>query len=209
MFIVEMLLFVLFLILLSMSGNFPMVVFALFGTGLALGCDYPTAHMIISETAPTRARGRLVLSAFGFQAVGALAGTGVGYFVLVADPDLGAWRWMYATAILPAILVVVGRCFIPLSPHWLMARGDEKRAREALLQLLRRTPRYPREVRLVTPKKGGGAKSRSEKKAGYRTLFSGRHLRATVLAAVPWFLQDLGTYGIGIFTPTILITWPR
>jgi hypothetical protein len=29
-------------------------------------------------------------------------------------------------------------------------------------------------------------------------------LRATVLASVPWFLQDLGTYGIGIFTPTIL-----
>ena len=31
-----------------------------------------------------------------------------------------------------------------------------------------------------------------------------RNLRATILASVPWFLQDLGTYGIGIFTPTIL-----
>ena len=29
-------------------------------------------------------------------------------------------------------------------------------------------------------------------------------MRATILASVPWFLQDLGTYGIGIFTPTIL-----
>jgi putative MFS transporter len=28
--------------------------------------------------------------------------------------------------------------------------------------------------------------------------------RATILASVPWFLQDLSTYGIGIFTPTIL-----
>ncbi|MGA8125908.1 MAG: MFS transporter, partial [Mycobacterium sp.] len=28
--------------------------------------------------------------------------------------------------------------------------------------------------------------------------------RATILASVPWFLQDLGVYGIGIFTPTIL-----
>ena len=28
--------------------------------------------------------------------------------------------------------------------------------------------------------------------------------RALILASVPWFLQDLGTYGIGIFTPTIL-----
>jgi MFS transporter, putative metabolite transport protein len=30
------------------------------------------------------------------------------------------------------------------------------------------------------------------------------NLRATILASVPWFFQDLGTYGIGIFTPTIL-----
>src|SRR5882757_993024 len=30
------------------------------------------------------------------------------------------------------------------------------------------------------------------------------NIRATILASVPWFLQDLGTYGIGIFTPTIL-----
>src|SRR4029453_1742245 len=28
---------------------------------------------------------------------------------------------------------------------------------------------------------------------------------ATILASVPWFLQDLSTYGIGIFTPTILV----
>jgi hypothetical protein len=36
-------------------------------------------------------------------------------------------------------------------------------------------------------------------------LFKGRNLRATVLASVPWFLQDLGTYGIVIFTPMILV----
>jgi MFS transporter, putative metabolite transport protein len=35
-------------------------------------------------------------------------------------------------------------------------------------------------------------------------LFKKRYRRATILASVPWFLQDLSTYGIGIFTPTIL-----
>jgi nitrate/nitrite transporter NarK len=35
-------------------------------------------------------------------------------------------------------------------------------------------------------------------------LWSKPYRRATLLASVPWFLQDLGTYGIGIFTPTIL-----
>ena len=35
-------------------------------------------------------------------------------------------------------------------------------------------------------------------------LFNHRNRRATIFASVPWFIQDLGTYGIGIFTPTIL-----
>jgi MFS family permease len=35
-------------------------------------------------------------------------------------------------------------------------------------------------------------------------LFNSRNRRATIFASVPWFIQDLGTYGIGIFTPTIL-----
>ncbi|HJZ14590.1 MAG TPA: hypothetical protein VJ251_03915 [Stellaceae bacterium] len=35
-------------------------------------------------------------------------------------------------------------------------------------------------------------------------LFNKANISATVLASIPWFLQDLGTYGIGIFTPTIL-----
>ena len=39
---------------------------------------------------------------------------------------------------------------------------------------------------------------------GYAILFNRSNRRATILASVPWFLQDLGTYGIGIFTPTIL-----
>jgi MFS transporter, putative metabolite transport protein len=38
----------------------------------------------------------------------------------------------------------------------------------------------------------------------YAALFEKANIRATILASVPWFLQDLGTYGIGIFTPTIL-----
>jgi MFS transporter, putative metabolite transport protein len=35
-------------------------------------------------------------------------------------------------------------------------------------------------------------------------LFNDRNRRATIFASVPWFIQDLGTYGIGIFTPVIL-----
>jgi MFS family permease len=142
-------------------------------------------------------RGRLVLAAFGFQSVGILAGTMVGYIVLKNLPDVGAWRWMYAVAIVPAIFVALFRFSVTESAPWLLHCGRKGEADAALLRLLHRIPLHPRAIRLATPAlpKGG---------SGYAALFDRHNIRATILASVPWFLQDLGTYGIGIFTPTIL-----
>ena len=99
MFIVEMVLFGIFTVLLTLSPSYPFVVAALVGIGVALGCDYPTAHLIISESIPSRIRGRMVLGAFGFQAIGALVGTAVGFVILFENPNVAAWRWMYASTL--------------------------------------------------------------------------------------------------------------
>ncbi len=199
MFIVEMVLFIIFLALLSASPSFYWTVAFLFGMGVALGCDYPTAHLVISESIPTRARGRLVLGAFGFQAVGALTGTLVGYLVLSNLSNVTGWRLMYAVAILPALAVVVGRFFVTESPSWLMVHGRHADAEREAHKLLRRKPQYPKHIKLAVRHKPHAKEERHP-----TALFSARNRRATILASVPWFLQDLGTYGIGIFTPTIL-----
>jgi len=202
MFIVEMIIFVAFLVLLMFCSNFVSLVICLFGLGVALGCDYPTAHMIISESIPSTSRGRLVLAAFAFQAVGALAGTGVGLIVLMTVPTLDAWRWMYGTAIFPALLVTIGRFFITESPNWLHVRGATERAELAARRLLVRTPQYPSEI-VLAPEQAE-VRPAGHGEGGFLALFKRKNLRATIFASVPWFLQDLGTYGIGIFTPTIL-----
>lgn len=202
MFIAEMIIFTAFLALLVLCQNYLSLVICLFGLGLALGCDYPTAHMIISENIPSTSRGKLVLGAFAFQAVGALGGTAVGYAVLVTVPDLSAWRWMYATALLPALLVTIGRFFVVESANWLFAKGDMQRAEAAAQRLLARKPQYPANVALALRAKEGSNFGHGG--GSFMDLFKKRNLRATILASVPWFLQDLGTYGIGIFTPTIL-----
>jgi putative MFS transporter len=182
-----------------MSPSYFWLVIFLFGVGVALGCYYPTAHLMISESIPSAIRGRLVLGAFGFQALGALTGTVVGYAVLKNVPELGAWRWMYATAIIPALLVIAGRLSITESPHWLVARGRSGEADDQAERLLKREPPYPSNVQLGTDRRLS-----AELRPSYRILFENGNRRATILASIPWFLQDLGTYGIGIFTPTIL-----
>ena len=201
MFIVEMIIFTAFLAAAVFCNSFISLVICLFGLGIALGCDYPTAHMIISENIPSTSRGKLVLGAFAFQAVGALCGTAVGYAVLVVIPTLNAWRWMFATAVVPALIVTIGRFFITESANWLHTRGATDRATLAARRLLMRKPQYPGNIVLTIQQTGG----ENEHGGGsFLSLFNGRYLRATILASVPWFLQDLSTYGIGIFTPTIL-----
>jgi MFS family permease len=203
MFVIEMFIFMFFLCLIVFSPSYLWLVVFLFGIGVALGCDYPTAHLMISESIPSSMRGRLVLAAFGFQALGALTGTLIGYIILTNMPQIGAWRWMYATAIIPGLVVTIGRLSITESAHWLLACGKIELAKQETNRLLRRTPPYPRGVTLVSA--GHRPAIRDHRQlGGYRTLFSKDNRRATILSSVPWFLQDLGTYGIGIFTPAIL-----
>ncbi|MFZ0630251.1 MAG: MFS transporter [Acidobacteriaceae bacterium] len=201
MFIVEMIIFTAFLGAAVFCTSFISLVICLFGLGVALGCDYPTAHMIISESIPSTSRGRLVLAAFAFQAVGALGGALVGYAVLVAVPNLDAWRWMFATAVVPALLVTIGRFYVTESATWLHTRGSIERAQVAARRLLLRKPQYPSDIVLAQQ---GGDGGHSHGNGSFLSLFNKRYRRATILASVPWFLQDLSTYGIGIFTPTIL-----
>lgn len=205
MFVLEMLVFLVFLVGLSLAPGLGWLIFFLFGVGVALGCDYPTAHLVISESIPSRDRGRLVLGAFAFQAVGALVGTAVGYAILAHTPELGAWRWMYATAIVPAALVVIGRLFITDSGQWLMAHGRRQDAERELQRLLEREPRYPSHVQLAEIDPDYALHSPAARRGRWRDLFNRKNRRATILASVPWFLQDLGTYGIGLFTPLILV----
>jgi putative MFS transporter len=104
---------------------------------------------------------------------------------------------MFATALLPGLVVTVWRFYITESASWLFVRGQHERAEAMARRLLRRNPQFPKEIKLER------AETHSEK-LNYGALFNPQNLRATILASVPWFLQDLSTYGIGIFTPTLL-----
>jgi MFS transporter, putative metabolite transport protein len=175
MFIVEMALFIFFLVLVTLSSDFTVLLICLLGMGIALGCDYPTAHLIISESISSSVRGRLVLSAFGFQAVGALAGTAVGLLILQSRESIADWRWMYATAIIPAVLVLLGRFFIPRSGHWLLIQGRMAEAEKEVQVLLRREPPYPKKVVLTDSHKEDSYRHGSER-LGLASLFSDQPL---------------------------------
>ena len=197
-FIGEMVLLLVALIGASTSPGIGVLVVWLFVIGLALGADYPTAHLVISESIPASIRGRLVLGAFSFQAIGAIAGTAIAAVVLAQKPELSTWRLFYLLPVISVILVIWGRLFLPESSHWLVSQGRHEKADKQLRKLLTRKDidllRVEIADRTSTPKRSNN----------FAKLFKSKQRRRTILASLPWFLQDLSTYGIGIFTPVII-----
>jgi hypothetical protein len=77
--------------------------------------------------------------------------------------------------------------------RWHLARGHFEKASHAASQLL--------EAPITLTAKNSPP---LEPLLSFTALFKKRYLRRTIFASVPWFLQDISTYGIGIFTPTIM-----
>ncbi len=85
-----------------------------------------------------------------------------------------------------------------------MARGKFVEAAHAFIRIM---PEQREAVLQLTS--GVGEKSFADsvaqaKAAGIAILFSRQYRARTVLVAVPWFLMDIATYGVGLFTPIIL-----
>jgi MFS family permease len=108
-----------------------------------------------------------------------------------------AWRWMLGVGLVLAIAVGILRfSFLLESPRYYIARGEYAEASQAATDLLG-------EPITITPETDP---PEQEPDLPYAALFSAQYRRNTLLAALPWFLQDIATYGIGIFTPAIIGT---
>lgn len=197
-FILEMIILSVCLIFMSISTNYWCILFFNFAMGIPLGSDYPIANIITSEAVPTRNRGKLVLGIFSFQAVGAFLGILLGVGVLTFYPHVYAWRIMYIAIIIPSVVITVMRFFVPESPHWLVLKKRKLEAEHSLKKILKRKLSYPLSTTLeeqitTTPAK-------------YRELFNKKHISRVILTGGTWFLQDMSTYGLGIFTPVVIAT---
>jgi putative MFS transporter len=101
-----------------------------FVVGLGLGSELPVASTLVSEYAPARIRGRLVVILEAFWAVGWLAAALIGYFVVSASDD--GWRWALALGAVPALYALYVRRAIPESVRFLESRGRAAEAEDAV-----------------------------------------------------------------------------
>ncbi len=192
-------LFVVFSLLCMFAWDVWSLIGFRFVLGIAIGLDYPIAASYLAEILPARNRGRWLVGAFSLQAVGIVLGALVGVLVLEIAPDLDSWRWMLGFGVVPALVIIWLRRSTPESPRWLAQNGREAEAEEVAERLTGHPVTVADEDRhRATPVAEGPAALVQP------ALFSKRWRRRTIFTAVPWFLMDVATYGVGIFTPTLL-----
>ncbi|MFI0356666.1 sugar porter family MFS transporter [Actinomadura sp. 9N407] len=115
--------------------------------GLAIGAASVIAPAYIAEIAPAELRGRLGSLQQMAIVLGIFAAL-VADYVIARVSDGGAsgefpwggtaWRWMFASAVVPAVFYGVIAATIPESPRYLVKKRELSRAREVLARVMGR-----------------------------------------------------------------------
>ncbi|MFF9040417.1 MFS transporter [Streptomyces sp. NPDC014892] len=160
--------------------------------GIAVGADYPIATSLLAEFTPRRYRGPLLGGLVVMWFVGAAAAYIVGELLLRTGDD--GWRWMLASAALPATIIVLLRHGTPESPRWLASKGRTEQA-EAVLKKV-----YGPDVTIADLPDEAGERENVDLKAIMRSGYGGRMLYITVF----WTCSIIPLFAIYAFGPKIL-----
>lgn len=166
--------------------------------GIAIGAEYAIGAAVLSEFAPQRHRGTLLASLNGAWIVGFVTGFLSAYIMR----ELGAdWRVIFASAVVPAIIVFLLRIGSPESPRWLANNGQPARAAAIVRKYY--GPEYTVENETPETQEATNGKGISE-------LFSPKYIRRTVFAGGFWACQVMPLFALTIFfTSGFGIAWHR
>jgi len=101
------------------SPTFVLLVLSRLVIGLGIGLSSSTVPTYLSELAPAKWRGAMGALNQIFIVLGILIAFLVSYWL----GPISAWRWMFAGAIVPAVVLLAGLVFLPETPRWLVKNG--------------------------------------------------------------------------------------
>ncbi|QEW03071.1 MFS transporter [Microbacterium lushaniae] len=184
----------------ALAGGLAVLIVLRFLVGLGLGAELPVASTYVSEFAPARIRGRLIVILEAFWAIGWTAAALIGYFVVPASAD--GWRWAFALGAVPAVYALVVRWGLPESPRWLARRGRHAEA-DRIVAEFEGTAAAPA-ARDTQPPAVAPAAARGTGER-LRTLWSPEFRVRTLSLWTVWFCVNFSYYGAFIWIPTILV----
>ncbi len=177
----------------ALAGSVAVLIVLRFIVGLGLGAELPVASTLVSEFAPSRIRGRIVVGLEAFWALGWILAALLGYLLVPSSPD--GWRWALAVGIVPTLYALVVRYGLPESVRFSESKGRFDEAEAAVRRFEDAAGVAPVPSPNVAPQARQGTESI------WSTALRGRTL---ALWAV-WFCINLSYYGAFIWIPTLLV----
>ncbi|MFZ4411063.1 MAG: MFS transporter [Paracraurococcus sp.] len=159
-----------------------------FGVGGLYCVDLP----LVQEFMPARKRGLVGGLVTCFIPVGVMLGAFSGGFLA----ESVGWRGLFAIGVLPALLVLLVRIWVPESPRWLLRQGRVAEAKRSLAWALEIDPASLPDPR---PEDIAGA----DRPGAWTELF--RHPRSLVVSWLGNLGAQTGVYGVTLWAPTLFV----
>ena len=134
-FTLTLLIFSAFTVLGVFAPNYALFLVFRFCAGFGLGGCIPVDYALVGEFTPTKHRGRVLTAMDGWWPVGATLCAVVSAWLV----SFASWHTIMLVMVLPALLIVAVRFFIPESPMYLLSQGRHQEADAVIRKLVKRT----------------------------------------------------------------------
>lgn len=163
--------------------------------GLSIGASSVVAPVYISEIAPPKYRGRMVIS-FQVNIVLGILLAYVSNYLLLGVGGENDWRWMLGIVALPSLIFTAMMMLTPETPRWLLLqKGDEAAARKVLAITDPEVDKAVEEIK---------ASAHQEKGAATESFFSKKYSLPIILAFLfAFFNQVSGINAVIYYAPRI------
>lgn len=180
----------------GLAWNYESLLLFRFLVGAGIGGQPPVANALMSEYAPVKHRGKMLVLQNSSWAVGWLLAALISYLII---PKYG-WQLAFYLGALPALTVVYVWRVLPESAMYLVSKGRHLEAHVLVAKIEQELG-----VPVGEPPQAEEVAKPSNRKFNFTDLWSPLYLRRTVCLWILWFGMVYSYYGIFTWLPSLLV----
>lgn len=190
----------------ALAPNFATLCFARAIVGFGVGGEISTAVTMLSEFCSPKFRGTAAgLVNVGAGGFGNFLAPAFGLMIFTLFPGDNAWRWLFASLALPALLVVFYRRFVPETPRFLASQNRIAEANKVLSILESGTLR-PRNLVVREHLTSDHAEEAAPSKHAWKELFRAPFIGRTIPVAIAILMSYGAQLSVLTLMPIIFVS---